>query len=89
MNGKHLPLLALAFLLACGSKKETPASIAKEWCELNGKVFRASGDAEKRAAKEAREKFEKGIEEKYKNDEKFMKEVEAEVNKCEDASEGR
>lgn len=76
------------FIIACGSKKESAASVAQKWCELNGKAYKAEGEA-KAAAEMAREKFEKEIEEKYKDNKDFMKEVEAEVEKCEGASEGR
>lgn len=76
------------FLLSCGSKKETAASVAQKWCELNAKAYKAEGAA-KEAAEAAREKFENEMEEKYKDNKAFMEEVEKEVEKCEDASEGR
>lgn len=75
-------------LLSCGSKKETAASVAQKWCELNAKAYKAEGAA-KEAAEAAREKFENEMEEKYKDNKAFMEEVEKEVEKCEDASEGR
>jgi hypothetical protein len=85
----QLAVLLLAFsLLSCGGK-ETAASIAKKWCDLNGKVFKAAEGAEKDAAKAARKAFEQSMEEKYKSDEAFMKEIQAEAEKCEDASEGK
>jgi hypothetical protein len=68
---------------------ESAASIAQAWCDLNGKAYRATTDAEKAAAKDALDAFEKNMEEKYKNDDAMMKAIEAEVEKCEDASEGR
>ncbi len=88
---KLFPLvIVLCFtFVACSGKKESAASIAKEWCDLNGKVAKAQTDAEKEAAKAARDKFENEMEAKYRNDEAFMKEIETEVEKCEDASEGR
>lgn len=73
---------------ACGGKKETPASVAQQWCDLNAKAHKAEGAA-KEAAEAERKKFEQKMEEKYKGDQAFMKEVEKEVEKCEDASEGR
>lgn len=85
---KILLLLPLLALLACGAKKETPASIAKHWCELNGKAYKAEGAA-REAAEKAVKDYENEIEAKYKNDEAFMKQVEQEVEKCEAASEGR
>lgn len=75
-------------LVSCGSK-ETPATVAQKWCDLNAKVYKAADGPEKEAAKAAREKFEKTMEEKYKSDDAFMKEVGKEVEKCEDASEGK
>lgn len=75
-------------LVSCGSKKESAASIAKEWCDLNAKAYKAEGPA-KEAAEMAREKFEKEMEAKYKDNKAFMEEIGKEVEKCEDASEGR
>lgn len=80
-------LLCLS-LLSCGGK-ESASSIAKKWCELNGKAYKAADGPEKEAAKAAVDKFEKEMEDKYKKDEAFMKEIGKEVEKCEDASEGR
>jgi nucleotidyltransferase/DNA polymerase involved in DNA repair len=84
-------LLSMCFLfLSCGSKKESPASIAKKWCELNARVTKApDGGPEYGKAKAAREKFEEEMEKKYGSDKAFMDEIEKEVEKCEDASEGR
>lgn len=81
-------LLCLA-VISCGSKKDSAASIAQKWCDLNGKAFRAADGPEKDAASAAVAKFENDMEAKYKNDEAFMKEVEKEVEKCEGASEGK
>ena len=91
MRKQLLSLSALALMLAmvsCGGKKDSAASIAQKWCDLNGKAFKAEGPA-KEAAEMARDKFEKEMEEKYKDKEDFMKEVGKEVEKCEDASEGK
>jgi len=89
-----LPVIILyLFLAACGGGdgggKKSAASLAQKWCELNGKVTKASDDAEKEAAKAALKKWENDLEAKYKGDEAFMKEIEKEAEKCEDASEGR
>ncbi len=90
---KHLYQIAVSilclFLISCGSKKESAASIAQQWCSLNEKVYKATDDAAKDAAKDARKNFEEKIKEKYKDDQAFMDEVGKEVEKCEDASEGR
>lgn len=77
------------FFSACGGKKESAQSIAQKWCDLNAKVHKAADGPEKEAAKTARDKFENEIEAKYKDNESFMKEVEKEAEKCEEASEGR
>ncbi len=91
---KKLSISVVIFLciavLSCGSKKETAASIAQKWCELNAKVHNApDGGPEYAKAKMAREKFEKEMEGKYKDNKVFMDEVGKEVEKCEAASEGR
>ena len=75
-------------LISCSSKKDTPASVAQKWCDLNGKAYRAEGAA-KEAAEKARDEYESKMEAKYKNDEAFMREMGKEVEKCEDASEGK
>ena len=86
-----LPALALVFVLfsgCAGKGKESASSVAQKWCDLNGKVARAEGDA-KDAAKAARKKFENDMDAKYKDDQAFLKEVGKEIEKCEDASEGK
>ncbi|MEO7924379.1 MAG: hypothetical protein ABIR30_11935 [Chitinophagaceae bacterium] len=89
---KNLTTLAVVILCAtfisCGSKKETAASIAQKWCDLNGKEYRAAEGAEKDAAKQKRKDYEKSMKAKY-TDEAFMQEIGKEIEKCEDASEGR
>jgi hypothetical protein len=90
MKRKLLASFVIALVMAvtsCGGK-ETAASIAKKWCDLNGKVHKAEGAA-KEAAKTAIDKFESEMEAKYKDNDAFMKEVEKEAEKCEAASEGR
>ena len=81
--------MAGAMFSSCGSKSDTPESIAEKWCDLNGKVFRAAEGTEKEAAKEARKKFENDMEEKYKADTAFMKKVGVAVEACEGKSEGK
>jgi hypothetical protein len=92
MRRKLIPLAVFILsmtLIACGGKKQTAASIAREWCDLNAKAYKAAEGPAKDAAEEARKKFEKEMEEKYKADDAFMKEIGKEVEKCEAASEGR
>ena len=92
MKKKFITLSVIATCLSLascsGGGKESAASIASKWCELNGKAHKAEG-ADKDAAKAEVDKYENEIEAKYKSDDVFMKEIEKEVNKCEDASEGR
>jgi hypothetical protein len=85
-----IPLLLVGvFFVSCSNEKKSAASIAKEWCDLNGKVAKAESDAARATAEANRKKFEEEMEEKYKNDDAFLKEVGDEIEKCEDASEGR
>lgn len=90
---KNWVLISVIFLslsfAACGGGKESASSVAKNWCDLNGKAYKAADGPEKDAAKAALDKFENEMEAMYKDDGAFMKEVEKEVEKCEDASEGR
>jgi esterase/lipase len=81
-------ILCLLFV-SCTGSKDTPSSIAKKWCELNGKAYKATEGPEKEAAQTALKQYENEMEAKHKDDEAFMKQVESEVEKCEDASEGR
>jgi len=86
-------IFALAFCISlnsCGGKgNASPKSIAEKWCDLNGKVARATSDEEKDKAKAARKKYEDEMDEKYGKDEAMKKQIADEVEKCEDASEGR
>jgi len=82
-------LLLSVAVISCGSKKESAASIAQKWCDLNAKVYKATDESAKEAAEMVRKKFEDEMKAKYEKDEAFMKEVGKEVEKCEDASEGR
>ena len=82
-------ILICIAVMSCGGKKETAASIAQKWCDLNAKAYKATDGPAKDAAEMARKKFENEIEARYKGDESFKKELEKEVNKCESASEGR
>ena len=78
------------FLIACsGGGKESAESIAKKWCDLNSKVDKATSPDDKDKAEQARRDYEKSIEEKYKTDTAMRDAVMREVEKCEDASEGR
>jgi len=82
-------VMASAILFFACSSKETAQSIAKEWCDLNAKVYKAEDGPLKEAAIAARKNFEEKMQEKYKDQKEFMDEVGREVEKCEAASEGR
>ncbi len=82
-------LTCCIILFSCGSKKETAASIAQKWCDLNAKAYKAAEGPAKEAAEAARTTFEDEMKVKYKDNDAFMKEVGKEVEKCEDASEGK
>ena len=64
---KKLSILCIAiFCIAfssCGGK-QSASSVAQKWCELNGKVFKAADDAEKKGAKAALDKYENDMEAK-------------------------
>ena len=75
---------------ACGGGKQTPESIAKKWCELNAKLHQADdGGPGYQKAKTALNDYENKIDDKYGKDAAFMDKVDEEIEKCEDASEGR
>ncbi len=82
-------ILLSIFFIACNNKTESASSIAQKWCELNGIAHKAAEGPEKEAAKEKLKSYEKEIEANHKDDKTFMSEVQKEVEKCEDASEGR
>lgn len=87
-------IAALALLLsltACSGKdkKESAASVAQQWCDLNGKAYKAADGPDKEAATAARKKFEDDMQGRYKDNQAFLDEVGKEIEKCEDASEGR
>jgi hypothetical protein len=81
--------LGILFASCNNGGEETPESIAKQWCDLNGKVARATTPEEKEKAEKNRKEYEEKIDKKYKDNEEMRKKVEVEVEKCEDASEGR
>ena len=88
---KQILLLAVIFCLglAACNNSDSPSAIAKEWCELNGKVAKADTPEEKAKAEEKRREYENKMDEKYKNDTAMQRKIAMEVEKCEDASEGR
>lgn len=79
--------VSFLFIVACGGEKETPESVAQQWCDLNKKVESAKDEVEKEKAKADCKQFEESMEEKYKNDEAFMEKVEDLTEACEGESE--
>ena len=82
-----IPVIAL-LIASCGSGKQTAEEVAKEWCELNKKVHEAKDEVSKDKAREARNKFEEEMEEKYKSDDAFLDKVEKATEECEGETEG-
>lgn len=72
-------LLAMLVLTGCGS--DSPESIAKKWCDMNGKIDKAEGEERDKLIKEQRE-FEKSVEEKHKGEEDFMDKVKELTGAC-------
>lgn len=78
-------LVVIAALLISCEKKETPESIAAQWCELNLNAHIAT-DQERESALAAKQAFEKEVDDKYFTETEFytfilnqMKECEAEI----------
>lgn len=84
-----LVLIIVVPYTSCGSKNETPESVAAAWCDLNSKYTKATDDAGREKAMAERKKFEKDMEAKYQNDTLMMMEIYKMVEACEGASEGR
>jgi len=83
-------VIALSIILiACSGGGESAESIAKKWCDLKSKETKATTEEAKAAAAEKRKEYERTIEEKYKTDSTMREAVMREVEKCEDAAEGR
>ncbi len=84
-----LTLILTVLLFSCGDKKETPASIAAKWCELNAQVTKAAEEVEKTKALTVRKEFESRMETKYKEDTAMMQAIFQAVETCETTSEGK
>jgi hypothetical protein len=82
-------LICLVFF-SCSNKGGTSAvDIARKWCDLNGKVARAADGPDKEAAKAARKEYEREMDAKYAKDSAMTRQIGDEVEKCENASEGK
>jgi len=81
--------MAIILFTSCGGGMGTPESIAQEWCDLNGKVYRAADGPDKEKAKEERKKYENTLEEKYSKDKPMMDKIKKAVEACEGRSEGK
>lgn len=76
-------LLLLTFTLsACGGGAETPESVSKTWCDMNKKIKSIDKGDEKTKLKQKQNDFEKQIEEKYKDNDEFMKKVKELTRAC-------
>lgn len=82
-------IISASYFFTSCSGKETAQSVAEKWCKLNAKFYQAADEETREAARKAREAYEETIENKYKGNDAFMEEVKTEVEKCEEASEGR
>lgn len=89
LKNLYVLLLSTVLLASCGDKKQSPESIAQQWCDLNSKVYKAAEGPDKEVATEARKIFEKEIETKYKDNKAMRDDIMKAVEACEDASEGR
>jgi hypothetical protein len=85
-------LIMVGLLLVSCGKKETPESIAAQWCELNLKEYTATTDQEKESALAAKQAFEKEVDDKYFTETEFytsilnqMKDCEAEIQNNEES----
>lgn len=82
-------IISAMLVTSCGgSSKETPESVAEEWCSLLQKVADATSDEERDQAREAMDAFEDEMQEKYGDDEAFMEKVEPIAEACEERIEG-
>ena len=80
-------ILLCMLIIACKSKKETPQTVAKKWCELYTKMVSApDGGPEYGKAKEAFGKYENTIAEKYLKDAAFWNEIQKEIQTCDGKS---
>jgi len=60
-------------ITSCGGS--SAVDIANKWCELDKKVGQAENEEDKDKARDERAKYENEMEEKYKDDKDFLKEV--------------
>ena len=76
--------IATSMLIAsCGGGKDSPESIAEEWCDLDKAVSQATSDDEKQAAEGKRDAYEEKIKDKHGDDDAFMEQIGALVEACE------
>lgn len=73
-------------LAACSAKEDTPDQVAEKWCKMHKAVMDAKDEAEHEKAEEAKKEYEREIEKKYKNNEKFLNEVDEKTEACEEES---
>lgn len=80
-------IIPFAFVLAaCSAKKDTPDQVAEKWCKLHKAVIEATNEKEHEKAEAEKKEYEREIENRYKDDEQFLNEVDAKTEACEDES---
>jgi hypothetical protein len=68
--------------ISCGGKKASASEIAKKWCALENAADNIDDPVKAKKAEEALEKFEKEIEEKYKENNEFYLEIWGLYSEC-------
>lgn len=81
---KKIILPFALLLVACSAKEETADQVSQKWCELHKEVMNAKDEKEKEKAEEAKKEYEREIESKYKDNEKFLNEVDEKTEACEE-----
>jgi Skp family chaperone for outer membrane proteins len=80
-------ILPFAILLAsCSAKQETAEQVATRWCDLHKAVINAKDEKEKDKAESDKKEYEREVESKYKDNEKFLQEVDEKTEACEEES---
>jgi len=78
-------IIPMAVLLAaCSAKEETADQVAEKWCKLHKEVMDAKDEKEKEKAEQEKKEYEREIENKYKDNEKFLNEVDEKTEACEE-----
>ena len=82
-------IIPVAFVLAAWiDTEDTPDQVADKWCKLHKAVIDAKDQAEHEKAEEAKKEYEREIEKKYNDNEKFLNEVDEKTEACEEEAGG-